>query len=182
MKTGKVGGKHVVPLSEEARGLLLLAQYWQEKTEKSEFVFTDEKGKKLRYPQMPTLLKKICQEDTKGFRDSESDRDIHIHGFRATFKTWGTNHGVDSVLTEICLHHIIDKLRYDRAKAILRRRKVMQAWAEFCFAKTVEDWAIKAVQRLGNIGAKIQDQKRRKKAEPLLIGYERPLLLMYSRK
>lgn len=182
MKTGNVGGKHVVPLSEEARGLLLLAQYWQEKAVKSEFVFTDEKGKKLRYPLMPTLLKKICREDAKGFRDTESDKDIHIHGFRATFKTWGTNHGVDSVLTEICLHHIIDKLRYDRAKAILRRRKVMQAWAEFCFAKTPVDWAIKAVQRLGNIGAGIRDRKCQKKAEPLLIGYERPLFLTYSRK
>ena len=149
---------------------------------KSEFVFTDEKGKKLRYPLMPTLLKKICREDAQGFRDTESDKDIHIHGFRATFKTWGTNHGVDSVLTEICLHHIIDKLRYDRAKAILRRRKVMQAWAEFCFAKTPVDWAIKAVQRLGNIGAGIRDRKCQKKAEPLLIGYERPVFLTYSRK
>ena len=160
-----------------------MAQYWQEKTEKSEFVFTDEKGKKLRYPQMPTLLKKICQEDTKGFRDSESDRDIHIHGFRATFKTWGTNHGVDSVLTEICLHHIIDKLRYDRAKAILRRRKVMQAWAEFCFAKTVEDWAIKAVQQLGNVCSGIKNTPPLKKVQKsLLIGCGLPLLICYNGK
>lgn len=146
----------------------------------SEFVFTDEKGKKLRYPLMPTLLKNICREDAKGFRDTESDKDIHIHGFRATFKTWGTNHGVDSVLTEICLHHIIDKLRYDRAKAILRRRKVMQAWAEFCFAKTAEDWAVKAVLHLGHNRFEPKDDCHKM---PLLqlLPYCRPLLLTYDK-
>lgn len=183
MKTGKVGGSHVVPLSEEARGILLMVQYWQEKTGASEFVFTDENGRRLRYAMMPGLLKKICREDAKGFKDAESDKDIHIHGFRASFKTWGTNHGVDSILTEICLHHIIDKLRYDRAKAIQRRRRVMQAWAEFCFAKAPEDWAVQAVQQLGNVCSGIRKTSLRKKVrKPLLIGYERPLLLGYNGK
>ena len=182
MKTGRRGGNHVVPLPDEGRAILLMMQYWQEKTGKSEFVFTNARGTKLRYSDLPPLLIELCGLDKKGFWDEETGKRIHIHGFRSTFKTWGTNHGVDSILTEISLHHIIDKLRYDRAKAIQRRRRVMQNWAEFCFAKTPADWAIKAVQRLGGIAVEIRERKPRKKAEPLLIGYERPLLLTYSRK
>lgn len=182
MKTGRRGGNHVVPLPDEARAILLMMRYWQEKTGVSEFVFTNARGAKLRYSDLPPLLIRLCDLDKKGFWDEETGKCIHIHGFRSTFKTWGTNHGVDSILTEISLHHIIDKLRYDRAKAIQRRRRVMQNWAEFCFAKTPGDWAIKAVQRLGGIAVEIRERKPRKKAETLLIGYERPLLLTYSRK
>lgn len=183
MKTGRRGGNHVVPLPDEARAILLMMQYWQEKTGKSEFVFTNTKGKKLRYSNLPPLLIQLCGLDKKGFYDQESKKRIHIHGFRSTFKTWGTNHGVDSILTEISLHHIIDKLRYDRAKAIQRRRRVMQAWAEFCFAKAPEDWAVKAVQQLGNVCSGIKKTSLPKKVrKPLLIGYERPLLIEYTRK
>lgn len=183
MKTGRRGGNHVVPLPDEARAILLMMQYWQEKTGKSEFVFTNARGTKLRYSDLPPLLIELCGLDKKGFYDQESLKRIHIHGFRSTFKTWGTNHGVDSILTEISLHHVIDKLRYDRAKAIQRRRRVMQAWAEFCFAKTQEDWAIKAVRQLANVCSGIKKASFRKKNQkPLLIGYERPLLIEYTQK
>lgn len=183
MKTGRRGGNHVVPLPDEARAILLMMQYWQEKTGKSEFVFTNARGTKLRYSDLPPLLIELCGLDKKGFYDQESLKRIHIHGFRSTFKTWGTNHGVDSILTEISLHHVIDKLRYDRAKAIQRRRRVMQAWAEFCFAKTLEDWAVKAVRQLGNFCSGIRNASLKKKIQkPLLIAYERPLLICYNGK
>ena len=71
--------------------------------------------------------------------DEETGSRMHTHGFRATFKTWGTNHGVDWTLTELSLHHAIDYLHYDRAKGVSRRRRLMEQWADFCFTEKTRE-------------------------------------------
>lgn len=152
MKTGRTGGPHIVPMSNEARRILFLAKVWQGVTQSSGYVFTGARGKPIGYQALTKLLAQICESDRKGFVDPDSKERIHIHGFRATFKTWGTNHAVDSTLTEICLHHQIDKLRYDRAKAIQRRRKVMQDWATFCFSKVPANWTELALSGVSGKG------------------------------
>ncbi len=79
--------------------------------------------------------------------DEATGMRFHAHGLRSTFKTWGTDHGIDWTLTELALHHSIDKLRYDRSRAINRRKKLMQQWADFCFT----DATIKRLRILAGI-------------------------------
>ena len=60
-----------------------------------------------------------------------------VHGFRASFKTWATEHeaGYDWNLVEMCLAHEVGNevaQAYLRGKAIERRRTIMQAWADYC--------------------------------------------------
>ncbi len=138
MKMGHRNGNHVVPLSEEARLVLLVMKRRQEKQDvTSEIVFGTHHGKRFDYRLLPLLIKQISASDLclgeNGFVDEITGKRFHAHGLRSTFKTWGTDHGIDWTLTELALHHSIDKLRYDRARAITRRRKIMQQWADFCF-------------------------------------------------
>jgi integrase len=63
-------------------------------------------------------------------------RDITAHGMRAAFKTWAgeeTNFPRDVV--EMCLAHQVGnevENAYRRGTMIEKRRKVLQAWAEYC--------------------------------------------------
>ncbi len=138
MKNGRRNGEHVIPLSEEARlVLLIMKQRQEEKGITSEFVFATRNGKRFDYRLLPEFIKLVSESDLRlgenGFVDEATGRRFHAHGLRSTFKTWGTDHGFDWTLTELALHHSIDKLRYDRARAINRRKKLMQEWANFCF-------------------------------------------------
>jgi integrase len=57
-----------------------------------------------------------------------------VHGWRATFRSWCADHGVDDGVAEMCLSHgpgDATKAAYNRADMVDRRRKVMQAWADF---------------------------------------------------
>lgn len=58
------------------------------------------------------------------------------HGFRATFKTWGTDSSsFDRNLIEFALaHKLPDKVEaaYNRGTMLEKRRPLMKAWAEFC--------------------------------------------------
>ncbi len=140
MKTGYRNGEHIVPLSTQARLVLrIIRQRQKGHTDANDFVFATQNGSRFDYRMIPELLLRLSEEDLKlggnGFVDETTGARIHTHGFRATFKTWGTDHGIDWTLTELALHHAVDKLRYDRAKAIRRRRKVMQLWADFCFSE-----------------------------------------------
>lgn len=137
MKCGYRNGEHVVPISKQARNVLLVMKKKQIGLNLNcPYVFATRNGKQFDYRLLLDLIKTISKADLalggNGFVDEISGQRIHIHGFRSTFKTWGTDHGVDWTLTELALHHNIDKLRYDRAKAITRRRKIMQQWADFC--------------------------------------------------
>ena len=144
MKTGYRNGEHTVPLSTQARLVLrIIRQRQKGHTDANDFVFATHNGNRFDYRMLPELLQKLSEEDLKlggnGFVDENTGARIHTHGFRATFKTWGTDHGIDWTLTELALHHAVDKLRYDRAKAIRRRRKVMQLWADFCFSEAATE-------------------------------------------
>ena len=55
------------------------------------------------------------------------------HGLRATFKTWGGETGRDRTLIELCLSHAHgDRVEqaYLRSDLLMRRREVMDAWAD----------------------------------------------------
>lgn len=141
MKCGSRNGAHLVPISAPAREILhLMKKRQQEKgLTACPFVFATRNGKRFDYRQIPETIRRLCEADLKangnGFVDENTGNRMHTHGFRATFKTWGTNHGVDWTLTELSLHHAIDNLHYDRAKAVSRRKRLMEQWAEFCFTE-----------------------------------------------
>ncbi len=144
MKNGRRNGEHVIPLSEEARlVLLIMKQRQEEKGITSEFVFAARTGKRFDYRLLPEFIKLVSEADLRlggnGFVDDATGMRFHAHGLRSTFKTWGTDHGFDWTLTELALHHSIDKLRYDRARAINRRKRLMQEWANFCFTEATRN-------------------------------------------
>ena len=68
------------------------------------------------------------------------------HGIaRSCFRTWAQNDSLDNdsrfdpQIAEICLHHKVDDGyggAYNRNKFWVRRREMMQAWADFCLSRT----------------------------------------------
>jgi len=63
-----------------------------------------------------------------------------VHGFRATFKTWAVEQaGFDNYVSEAALAHAIgDKVEgaYARTTFLEKRRRLMDAWANFCAGVT----------------------------------------------
>ena len=117
----KMDKEHRVPLSPRAREILKI----QEKMRESEYIFSGLKqGKPLSNMAMLELLKRMNRND------------LTVHGFRSTFSDWTsekTNFSAD-VREASLAHAISDKVEaaYRRGDLFLKRRKLMQQWAEFC--------------------------------------------------
>ena len=70
---------------------------------------------------------------------------ITQHGIaRATFRTWaqddslGNDRRFDARTAELCLHHKVTDAyngAYERNASMIRRREMMEAWAEYCFSR-----------------------------------------------
>ena len=61
-----------------------------------------------------------------------------VHGFRATFKTWATEHKYDDALSEIALAHSLgpqEKRAYIRTDMVNLRRPMMESWADQCMTR-----------------------------------------------
>jgi integrase len=101
-------------------------------------VFTGLKpGKPLSNMAMLSMLQDMNKDETgmPRWTDSKSDRPITPHGLRATFRTWGEDAGFPRDLLEEALGHQIGtavERAYRRTDSFDRRRRVMQAWADFC--------------------------------------------------
>jgi integrase len=56
-----------------------------------------------------------------------------VHGWRSSFRSWCSETGVEFEVAELSLAHAKNKMvgAYDRAQMIERRRKTMQAWANW---------------------------------------------------
>jgi integrase len=57
------------------------------------------------------------------------------HGFRASFKTWGSEKGYPAELIERCLAHLIGnetERRYERSDLLEQRRPILADWAAHC--------------------------------------------------
>ena len=63
-------------------------------------------------------------------------RDVTVHGFRSTFKDWASEHtNFANEVSEAALAHVVgDKVEaaYRRGDLFEKRRRLMEAWAEFC--------------------------------------------------
>jgi integrase len=62
-----------------------------------------------------------------------------VHGFRSSFRDWGGNEtGYPRELIETALAHVIGdrtEQAYRRSDALEKRRKLMEAWAQYCSAR-----------------------------------------------
>ena len=118
----KMNRAHDVPLSESAVALLRSL----EKT--GEFVFVGghrgpakEKGKPIRNASLWSQMRRLTDEAT-------------THGFRASFRMWCGETGVDRELAERCLAHKVGsdaENAYARSSLIARRQPIMEAWGAF---------------------------------------------------
>jgi hypothetical protein len=66
--------------------------------------------------------------------------DATVHGFRSSFRDWAGNvSNFPREITETALSHVIgDKVEqaYRRSDALEKRRKLMDAWANYCEPRT----------------------------------------------
>jgi integrase len=62
--------------------------------------------------------------------------DLTVHGFRATFKTWATERSnFPREVVETALAHTVGddtERAYQRGDLFEKRRRLMEAWSEFC--------------------------------------------------
>src|SRR6516165_4909923 len=117
----KAGREHRVPLSERAAAILRrLAEI---KT--GDFVLPGQrKNRPLSNMAMEMMLRRM-KADT-----------VTVHGFRSSFRDWAGNEThYPRDLIETALAHVIgDKAEqaYRRSDALEKRRKLMEAWANYC--------------------------------------------------
>lgn len=117
----KMRREHVVPLSSAARAVLERAATMR--MAGTDLVFP---GVQSRKPMSDMTLLKVLRDGGDGF---------HVHGFRASFRTWVAEQTQFSgEVAEAALAHAIkDKTEaaYNRGAMLDKRRKLMEAWASY---------------------------------------------------
>ncbi|WP_218815462.1 tyrosine-type recombinase/integrase, partial [Xanthomonas oryzae] len=110
--------EHVVPLSTAAQAIV------KPRLSRKLLFPNDVSGEPLSENAMLALLKRMDRGD------------ITVHGFRSTFKDWASEiTDFPDDLSEAALaHEITDKAKaaYKRGKMLEKRRKMMEAWANYC--------------------------------------------------
>lgn len=132
---------HEVPLSGQAINLLKSLSH--SRFNGGETLIFSATGKELSGTALRKLIRKldrIAQEQGHcGFRDPlQDDRVAVTHGFRASFATWAQETEEDMSVVERCLSHVDPNDRYHgayrRGQMIQQRRKLLQAWADYCYS------------------------------------------------
>jgi integrase len=121
----KAGCEHRVPLA--SRAVAILRQL--EKARTGDFVFAGQaRNKPLSKMAMDMVLRRMKVEDAT------------VHGFRSSFRDWAGNvSSFPREVVETALAHVIgDKAEqaYRRSDALEKRRKLMEAWAQYCSPRT----------------------------------------------
>jgi integrase len=117
MKTGR---EHRVPLSQRALQIL------QGLPREGEFVFPGGKAGK-------PISHNPCWEVMADMRPG-----LTVHGFRSSFRDWAAERTTfPNHVAEMALAHVVKGVEgdYRRGDLFEKRRKLMQAWAEYCASK-----------------------------------------------
>ncbi|WP_277039677.1 tyrosine-type recombinase/integrase [Turicimonas muris] len=135
-------GTLIVPLAPEVVNFLKSLT-----PQKEGLIFPNNKGKVMSdtvFSRVPLELEGKWVDKAQSLNKGEEIK-ATMHGIaRASFRTWsqddrlGNDKRFDPRIAEICLHHKCDdgyKGAYERNKFFLRRREMMNAWAQFCFSK-----------------------------------------------
>jgi integrase len=111
--------EHRVPLTEAALGVLEEMR----RLRQNEFVFPGDRRAMLSNMAMEMLLRRM-------------GRDVTVHGFRSTFKDWASERtNFPNEVSEAALAHVVgDKVEaaYRRGDMFEKRRRLMDAWGEYC--------------------------------------------------
>ncbi|MDC8755647.1 tyrosine-type recombinase/integrase [Erythrobacter sp. sf7] len=114
----KAGKEHRVPLPPRAVEILEHARQFE-----GDYVFAATKKKPLSSMAMSMLLRRMKQ-------------DVTVHGFRSSFRDWAAEcTGYSHEVAEMALAHTIGNAverAYRRGDLFEKRRKLMEAWAEYC--------------------------------------------------
>jgi integrase len=119
----KAGHEHRIPLTQRVIDILTALQLLRSNHNDHVFV-GNKRGKPLSQMSMAMLLRRMGKEA------------ITVHGFRSTFRDWASEQ--TSFSHETCehalAHRISDKAEaaYRRGDQFEKRRKLMEAWADFC--------------------------------------------------
>jgi integrase len=117
----KGGREHRVPLSGAALAIL---DRMKAAEGAGSFIFSSEPGRGLGKMALLKQLKRMGRGN------------LTVHGFRSTFRDWAaerTNFPRD--VAEAALAHVLDdktEAAYRRGDLLEKRRRLMDAWAEFC--------------------------------------------------
>lgn len=116
----KAGKEHRVPLSKQA---VVLLKRLKKTSDGKGYIFPGErKGKPLSNMAMAMFLKRLKVQ-------------ITVHGFRSSFRDWaGDATSFPREVAEAALAHSVGnavEAAYRRSDALERRRKMMQAWADY---------------------------------------------------
>ncbi|MFH5772712.1 tyrosine-type recombinase/integrase [Paracoccus sp. NGMCC 1.201697] len=106
-----------IPLSEEACEVVDLAR----PLARDGYLFVAMKGKPISDMAMSMAMRREGLE-------------YRPHGFRASFRSWATDHEEDFILAERALGHVVGtkvQRAYDRSDALDLRRGLMQRWSDF---------------------------------------------------
>lgn len=119
----KAAKEHRVPLSADALAIL---RNMQERKDGSGLIFP---GMKRGTPLSDMSLGAVLRRMGRG--------NLTVHGFRSTFRDWAGETGAPDDIAEAALAHTVrDKTQaaYQRGDLLNRRRKLMDAWCEYCFS------------------------------------------------
>ena len=121
----KSGVAHRVPLSKKALALLEVLP----RMAGTDLLFPSAKGTPLSDMAMNALMRRMAFQDHNGRRAVP-------HGFRSTFKDWALERtNFQHEISEKALAHTVGdavERAYLRSDAFNKRRRMMQAWSDFC--------------------------------------------------
>ncbi|KQW27654.1 hypothetical protein ASE36_18910 [Rhizobium sp. Root274] len=118
----KAGREHVIPLSDQALGIIDEVAQLRQSDDPSELVFPSIRARTL----LSDMALSMC---ARGIREG-----ITVHGFRSSFRDWaGDNTTFPRELAEQALAHTVGGVEgaYRRGTALERRRQMMTSWASF---------------------------------------------------
>lgn len=119
----KLGIDHRVALSK--RAVELLEEVFTDMPDPNGLVFADAKGDQLSDAAMSRL-----------FRGRMGFAAYSVHGMRSTFRDWaGEATTFPEAVAEAALSHLVGtevERAYKRGDVLEKRRKLMQAWADYC--------------------------------------------------
>lgn len=138
----KAGREHRVPLTERAIKLLKALPV----EVGNEFLFIGtEASKPISNAAMAELMKKMAPPSTTAGKIAT------VHGMRSTFRDWAAERtNFPRELAEAALAHVLDnktEAAYQRGDLLLKRRKLMEAWAEYC-ASTVPSGRVLHIKKV----------------------------------
>jgi integrase len=118
----KAGREHRIPLSDPAMAVLKSMQ----SVRQNEYVFPGDRRAGLSNMALLATLRRMNRGD------------VTTHGFRSSFRTWAAERtSFPRELVEVALAHVVGnkvEAAYQRGDMLDRRRRLMDAWANFCGA------------------------------------------------